>query len=153
MVVGIIGESCTGKSMLAEKLRVLLNAEVYTGKDYLRLAKNEDMAKKIFQNKMSEATFELPVIYVVSEKEHLELLPEKAYRILVTAELDTIKERFAGRMHGKLPAPVADMLERKHGCFDSEKYDIHVKSGESDLDEICLSVQNAVKAITGQSIY
>ena len=76
MVVGIIGESCTGKSTLAEKLRVILNAEVYTGKDYLRLAKNENMAKKIFQNKMSEATFELPIIYVVSEKEHLELLPE-----------------------------------------------------------------------------
>lgn len=114
MVVGIIGESCTGKSTLAEKLRVILNAEVYTGKDYLRLAKNENMAKKIFQNKMSEATFELPIIYVVSEKEHLELLPEKAYRILVTAELDTIRERFAERMHGKLPAPVADMLERKH---------------------------------------
>ena len=51
MVVGIIGESCTGKSMLAEKLRVLLNAEVYTGKDYLRLAKNEDMAKKSFRIK------------------------------------------------------------------------------------------------------
>lgn len=39
MVVGIIGESCTGKSTLADKLKSLVDAEVYTGKDYLRLAR------------------------------------------------------------------------------------------------------------------
>ena len=38
MLIGIIGESCTGKSTLAERLKAQLNAEVYTGKDYLRLA-------------------------------------------------------------------------------------------------------------------
>ena len=145
MVVGIIGESCTVKSTLAQKLRDVLNGEVYTGKDYIRLAKNESMAKNIFQNKMREATIEAPVIYVISEKEHLELLPEKAYRILVTAELDVIQERFAERMHGNLPVPVADMLKRKHGCFDSEKCDIHIKSGQDDLDEVCLIVRNAIR--------
>ena len=41
MVIGIFGESCTGKSTLAEKLKTQLDAEVYTGKDYLRLAKND----------------------------------------------------------------------------------------------------------------
>ena len=146
MVIGIIGESCTGKSTLAEKLKNLFNAEVYTGKDYMRLAKNESMAKKIFQKKMSEATSDLHIIYVISEKEHLDMLPEKAFRILVTADLDTIKERFAQRMHGNLPVPVAAMLERKHGCFDSVKYDIHIKSGEGDWDEVCLSIRNAISA-------
>lgn len=29
MVIGIIGESCTGKSTLADKLKPLLDAEVY----------------------------------------------------------------------------------------------------------------------------
>ena len=29
MVIGIIGESCTGKSALADKLKSLLDAEVY----------------------------------------------------------------------------------------------------------------------------
>ena len=37
MVIGIIGESCTGKSTLTDKLNSLLDAEVYTGKDYLPL--------------------------------------------------------------------------------------------------------------------
>ena len=39
MLIGMIGESCTGKSTLADRLKAQLNAEVFTGKDYLRLAK------------------------------------------------------------------------------------------------------------------
>jgi hypothetical protein len=29
------------------------------------------------------------------------------------------------------------MLEKKHGCFDDVPHDIHVISGETDLDEVC----------------
>lgn len=43
------------------------------------------------------------LIYVITEKEHLSFLPDGAVRVLVTAELDTIKERFKARMHGVLP--------------------------------------------------
>ena len=39
MVIGIFGESCTGKSTLAEKIAAGCSCEVFTGKDYLRLAK------------------------------------------------------------------------------------------------------------------
>ena len=49
MVIGIFGESCTGKSTLAEKLATGFPCEIYTGKDYLRLAKNENIAKAMFQ--------------------------------------------------------------------------------------------------------
>ncbi len=112
MVIGIIGESCTGKSTLAEKLKDLLHAEVYTGKDYLRLAKNEATAKKLFQKRLDETSDGQPIIYVISEKEHLPLLPPKALRVLVTAELDVIQEMFAQRIGGELPAPVAAMLEK-----------------------------------------
>jgi uridine kinase len=49
MVIGIFGESCTGKSTLAEKIDAGLSCEVFTGKDYLRLAKNENIAKAMFQ--------------------------------------------------------------------------------------------------------
>lgn len=144
MVIGIIGESCTGKSTLAEKLKSMLNAEVYTGKDYLRLAKNEVIAKKIFQKKLEEAISGTHIIYVISEREHLPLLPGKAYRVLVTADLDVIKGRFAQRMRGNLPAPVATMLERKHGCFDAEKHDIHVVSDKDDLEQICISICGSI---------
>ena len=141
MVVGIIGESCTGKSTLAKKLQQILKAELYTGKDYLRLAKSEAAATELFRQRLDAASHDSNIIYVISEKEHLSLLPANAIRVLITADLDTIKERFANRMHGKLPAPVSAMLEQKHGCFDSEKCDVHMLSGRDDPDRICSIIQ------------
>ena len=144
MVIGIFGESCTGKSTLAEKIATGFPCEVFTGKDYLRLAKNENIAMVMFQKKLTAAVTGENIIYVISEKEHLPLLPEGALRILVTADLELIKSRFAQRMCGNLPAPVGAMLEKKHGCFDAEPHDIHAVSGETDLDEV---VQEVVRRI------
>jgi len=134
MVIGIFGESCTGKSTLAKKIAEKIPCEVFTGKDYLRFAKNENVAKALFQKKLNAAVNGENIIYVISEVEHLPLLPEGALRVLVTADLELIKSRFAQRMRGNLPAPVAAMLEKKHGCFDAQSYDIHVISEETDLD-------------------
>lgn len=114
MVIGIFGESCTGKSTLADKISAKYPCEVFTGKDYLRLAKNENIAKLMFQKKLAAAAHGDNIIYVISEKEHLPLLPDGAFRILVTADLELIKSRFAQRMQGNLPAPVEAMLEKKH---------------------------------------
>lgn len=144
MVIGIFGESCTGKSTLAEKLKAMLNAEVYSGKDYIRLAKNEVESRKLFRQKLEEAQNGSHVIYVISEKEQLSLLPEGAYRVLVTADLEVIRERFAQRMHGNLPAPVAAMLEKKHGCFDAEPCDLHMVSGKDDPETVCSAICSAV---------
>lgn len=140
MVIGIFGESCTGKSTLADKLKESINAQVYTGKDYLRFGKNEVVAKQSFQAKLREAIDGENIIYVISEKEHLPLLPDGSICILVTADLDIIKTRFAQRMQGNLPTPVAAMLERKHGSFDMEPHDIHVISEHSDTDEVCRKI-------------
>ena len=136
MLVGIFGESCTGKSTLAEKIAASIPCEVFTGKDYLRLAKNENIAKVMFQKKLAGAVDGENIVYVISETEHLPLLPEGTVRILVTADLETIKARFAQRMRGNLPGPVAAMLEKKHGCFDNVPCDIHVISGQADLDAV-----------------
>ena len=143
MVIGIFGESCTGKSTLAKQIAASVPCEIYTGKDWLRLAKNENIAKVMFQKKLRNTVDGENIIYVIAEKEHLSLLPDGALRILVTADLEQIKSRFAQRMRGNLPAPVASMLEKKHGCFDGEPHDIHVVSGETDLDEV-------VKEVTGR---
>lgn len=145
MVIGIFGESCTGKSTLAEAISKCIPCEVITGKDYLRFAKNETMAKALFRKKLDAAMEGAHVLYVISEKEHLALLPDGAVRILVTADLEEIKMRFARRMHGNLPAPVAAMLERKHGCFDAEPHEIHVKSGETDLAAVCKEICKCIK--------
>ena len=140
MVIGIFGESCTGKSTLAEKISARIPCEIITGKDYLRLAKNENIAKTLFQKKLQSAVNGDNIIYVISEKEHLSLLPVGAVRVLVTAGLDLIKSRFAIRMHGDLPAPVAAMLEKKHGCFDAIPHDIHVVSDETDVDAVIAEI-------------
>ena len=142
MLIAVFGESCTGKSTLAEKLAASLPCEIYTGKDYLRLAKNENLAKELFQKKLLASVDGENAIYVIAEKEHLALLPEGAVRILVTANLDTIKARFAQRMRGNLPAPVATMLEKKHGCFDNEPHTFHFVSGETNADDFCALILN-----------
>ena len=140
MVIGIFGESCTGKSTHAEKIAERFPCKVFTGKDYLRLAKNESIAKVMFQKQLAAAVSGENIIYVISEKEHLSMLPEGAVRILVTAELELIKARFAQRMRGNLPGPVATMLEKKHGCFDAEPHDICVVSGETDWDAVSVEI-------------
>lgn len=145
MVIGIFGESCTGKSTLASALKERLGAKVYSGKDFLRLAKNEASAKQAFQQELKAAVTEGCLIYVISEKEHLSLLPDGTVRVLVTADLETIKERFAARMHGNLPPPVAAMLERNHGSFDSEPHDFHMVSGQTDPEELCNQLVSMAK--------
>jgi len=116
--------------------------QIYTGKDYLRLEKNEVAAKQAFQKKLSEAIKGENIIYVISEKEHLSLLPEVCIRVLVTADLEIIKTRFAHRMHGNLPVPVEAMLEKKHGCFDEEPCDIHIISGQDNIADACEKILN-----------
>ena len=140
MVIGIFGESCTGKSTLAAKLKEHINAQIYTGRDYLRLEKNEAAALQSSRTKLREAVNGENIIYVISEREHLPLLPDGSIRVLVTADLEVIKTRFAVRMHGNLPAPVAAMLEKKHGSFDMEPHDIHVISEQTDIDDVCRKI-------------
>ena len=137
MVIGIIGENCSGKSTLAEKIKAEFGAEIVTGKDYLRMAKSESEAVSLFREKLRRAVSGDSIIYVISDPEHVKLLPDGAIRILVTADLETIKERFRARMHGNLPAQVALMLERKHGMFDSGEYDYRFDGATGDAKSFC----------------
>ena len=143
MIIGIFGESCTGKSSIAEALQKNLNAKIYTGKDYLKLAKNEPEARKLFMEllKNNEITNDY-IIYVTSEKEHLSFLPEKAIRVLMTADLDIIKERFSKRMKNNMPPPVAQMLENKHGMFNNEKHDFHIHNGNMSVVDLYNKIIN-----------
>ena len=74
MLITIFGECCTGKSTLADALKERTGAQVYSGKDYLRLAKSEGMAKALFQKQLKEAAAgEGDLIYVIAEPELLAL--------------------------------------------------------------------------------
>ena len=145
MVIGIIGENCSGKSTLAEKIKAEFGAEIVTGKDYLRMAKSESEAVSLFREKLRKAVSGDNIIYVIADPEHVKLLPDGAIRILVTADLETIKERFRARMRGNLPAPVALMLERKHGMFDSGEYDYRFDGATGDAESFCVILKNVMR--------
>ncbi|MBR5969145.1 MAG: hypothetical protein IK016_02230 [Lachnospiraceae bacterium] len=78
MLIGIIGENCSGKSTLAACIRDVIGAEIITGKDYLRMAKSEQEAKRLFQEKLKRAVDGSNIIYVIADPEHAALLPEAA---------------------------------------------------------------------------
>ena len=145
MVIGIIGENCSGKSTLAEKIKAEFGAEIVTGKDYLRMAKSESEAVSLFREKLRKAVSGDNIIYVIADPEHVKLLPDGAIRILVTTDLETIKERFRARMRGNLPAPVALMLERKHGMFDSGEYDYRFDGATGDAKSFCEVLKNVMR--------
>ena len=136
MLIAIIGENCVGKSTLASKINEKLPARIYSGKDYLRLEKNPSMALEKFKTSLKEAVRGEDVIYLITEKEHIQLLPEGAFRIVLTAELEVIKERFKDRMRGNLPMPLEKMLESKHGMYDDLECDLKLDASYDIADVI-----------------
>lgn len=137
MVIALMGDNCVGKSSVAERLQHALRAQAFSGRDYLRLEKNEQTARASFQKMLADAVSGENIIYVISEKEQLALLPEGCVRVLVTASLESIRRRFAERMHGNLPAPVAAMLERKYGQFESEAHDVRIDTETLSPQDAC----------------
>ena len=128
MLIAIIGENCVGKSTLANKINEKFNAKIYSGKDYLRLEKNPSVALEKFITILKEAVIGDNILYLITEKEHLDLLPEGTFKIVLTADLELIKERFKERMRGNLPLPLEKMLEAKHGMYDNLECDIKLDS-------------------------
>ena len=108
------------------KINEKFNGKIYSGKDYLRLEKNPTVAEEKFKSLLRDAVYGENVIYIITEKEHLDFLPEKAFKIVLTADLQTIKERFKARMRGILPPPVEKMLENNHGKFDNLECDVKI---------------------------
>ena len=135
MVIAIIGENCVGKSTLAEKINTSLGAKIYAGKDYLRLEKNPSAAEQVFKKLLQDAVSGEHIIYIITEKEHLSLLPEGAFKIILTAELNVIKSRFKERMRGNLPAPLEKMLEAKHGMYDDLPCDLKL-DGDYKIEDV-----------------
>ncbi len=132
MLFIFMGPSCSGKSTLADYLKSEKGLQVYTGKDYLSLAKNEAEAWKIFMEKLTKADDpELSgesIIYIITEKSIISRLPSfsNAIHVKFTADQDVIKERFTKRMRGNLPKPVEMMLERQVNEWDDVACDMFI---------------------------
>lgn len=135
MLIAIIGENCVGKSTLANKLNEKLGTKIYSGKDYLRLEKNPSAALETFKTILSQSVTGENVIYLITEKEHIGFLPEGAFKIVLTGELEVIKERFRERMKGNLPLPLEKMLEAKHGMYDELACDLKLDANYN-IDEV-----------------
>lgn len=142
MVIALFGDSCTGKSTIADALAQQLSAEIFSGKDYLRLAKSEGVAKALFQKKLQG---DENIIYVISELSQLALLPQNCVRVLVVADLETIKERFTVRLHGNLPPPVATMLERNYGRFETQPHDLRIDTERTSAADAAAQILTLVK--------
>ena len=135
MLIAIIGENCVGKSTLANKIHERLGTKIFSGKDYLRLEKNPSAAMQSFKATLQASVNGDNIIYIITEKEHIQLLPEGAFTIVLTAELDVIKARFKERMRGNLPMPVEKMLEAKHGMYDA--LDCNIKlDGNYNIEDV-----------------
>lgn len=139
MLYIFMGQGCTGKSTAADKLKQQLNVEIYSGKDYLRMAKNENEAWNLFYDILKKAAAnkdksEQSIIYMITEKEHLDKinLIEDAYKIKFTATLEVIKSRFAKRMNGRLPDPVGKMIERQYLKWENIKGDLNIDTTDNN---------------------
>ena len=151
MIIALIGESCTGKSTVADMLKENINAKVYAGKDYLRFAKNEKQAKDMFSAYLNEnESGSENIIYVISEKDGLEMLPPKALRIVLEEDIEIIKERFAKRMNGHLPPPVEKMLMAKHGMFNGVACDMKVTPSNDGAQNVCEAIEKRIKEVSVQ---
>lgn len=145
MVIGIIGENCTGKTTLAKEISKVINAEILSGKDYLRISKTESEAIIKFKKKLIDCVTGEHLIYIISELEQINLLPESSIKILTYADIITIKERFKRRLLGSLPSPVSNMLEKKHGCFNDIKFDYRYDSVDGDPCTLALKLKEVIR--------
>src|SRR5690606_10629541 len=107
LVVVLMGPSSTGKSTVATELGKATGAVIYTGKDYLRLARSEHEAWTKFVGEITTHGQETFFIYVTADRQGAERLRGLSDVTFVrcTSHLDTMKVRFAQRMNGHLPPP------------------------------------------------
>lgn len=127
MVIALIGGRCCGKSDLARAICDKVHARLFTGHSYMELASEENEAKAAFRHLMEQAqNAEDYVIYIVTDRELMELLPEHCLRVLCKASLKTVKTRFAAQMQEPLTPAMAAMLKKQYDSFDDCPHDLRV---------------------------
>ncbi|MGL5354702.1 MAG: hypothetical protein ACRDA5_15525 [Clostridium sp.] len=152
MLLILMGPSCTGKSTLAESLKKDREVDIYTGKDYLRFAKNENEAWNKFSEKLLEATISKEfcnktTVYIITEKNMVSRMQSFDNTIFIkfTAELDTVKERFAKRMNGNLPKPLEKMLEKQLNEWENVECDLCIDTTNSKIEEQVRKITEAIE--------
>mgnify|MGYP000279795157 FL=1 len=157
MLFIFMGPSCTGKSSAANELKKLADVQIYTGKDYLRMAKNEQEAWKVFSEELKKAAnnknLKAPsIVYIISEKNDVSKIEaiENAVTVKFTADLEVIKSRFAQRMKGNLPAPVEKMLEQQYTNWKDADAKLNIDTGTDTPDQAAKKIYDYTLMLQSQ---
>jgi len=140
MFIMFIGPSCSGKSSTAKVIQQKHGLQIYTGKDYLKLAKNETEAWKKFTEiclsaKGKEQIDSHSVIYVVSETEKFaDLVKDSSFTVHFDAAQETLEKRFAPRTGGFVPPPIKKMIEKQKNSWLAVDADLHIDTTENSTD-------------------
>ena len=67
-------------------------------------------------------------------------------KIVLLADIETIKERFKERMRGNLPVPLEKMLEAKHGVYDNIPCDMRL-DGNYNVENVISELTKLVKQV------
>jgi hypothetical protein len=118
MLLAFFGPSCSGKSSVASIIAGRTSAEVWSGRDYLRLATSETEAKQLFVAKLRDASHRAElgagsIIHVVSDPVEAVTVEGCTITAKFAASPEILRERFRKRTGGQLPAGVAEMLDRQ----------------------------------------
>jgi len=151
MLYVFMGPSCSGKSSAAKELKKLTDVQIYTGKDYLRMDKNENSAWGIFEEKLKEASGNKDldsqsIVYIISEKKDILKLKfiDEAITINFTADAEIIKSRFAKRMNGVLPKPVENMIDKQLFEWKDTTAKLYVDTSKDRASDIAKKVYDLV---------
>ncbi|MBN1426204.1 hypothetical protein JXA88_16765 [Candidatus Fermentibacteria bacterium] len=120
MLLILFGPSCSGKSSVARIIAERTGASVWTGNDYLRLAKTEPEAWKRFEALLERAASAGPlgpgsVIFAYAgplpEARSLPTGPE-VRRLRFIASQEVLRSRFSPRVGGRVTPAISSMLAR-----------------------------------------
>ena len=141
MVIALIGGRCCGKSALAKAICDKVHAEIFTGCSYRDLAPEESTARALFRQRMLEEEFtDSYLIYIVTDREQMNLLPPRCLRVLCKASLKTVMARFSAQMQEPLTPAMAAMLKKQYNSFDECPHDLSVDPTWYDPDLLAVAV-------------
>ena len=144
MLLLLFGPPCSGKSTVAELLSRRTGASVWTGKDYLRLARSEDEAWQEFM-RLAEEAAQNPqfgpgsIIFIATEP------PPKSSgfptgpntgRVRLIADLEVLQDRFAPRVNGWISPVITTMLEQLSVRARQEEADLEYDTGREESHRI-----------------
>ena len=141
MVIALIGGRCCGKSALARAICDKVHARLFTGRSYMELDPDETRARALFRDLLIQEQFTNSyVIYIVTEKELVDLLPPRCLRVFCKAGLKTVMARFSEQMQEPLTQTMAAMLKRQYNSFDECPHDLSVDPTWYDPDILAVAI-------------